>query len=76
MSLINDGINLFLTWSSTFVIARVNKETLFPISDGKTYFPVVTFSSQDNVKIWDHLKFAFKITINCNKYQSNIIIKQ
>ena len=44
----------------------------FAITDTKLYVPVVTLSSQDNVKLLDQLKSGFKRTINWNKYQSKV----
>ena len=38
------------------------------ITDKKLYVPVVTLSSEDNVKLMTQLEFGFKRTINWNKY--------
>ena len=35
-------------------------------------FPVVTLSTQDNIKIMKQLESGFRRTINWNKYQSKI----
>ena len=43
--------------------------------DRKLYVPVVTLSTQYNVKLLNKLKSGFKGTINWNKYQSKVIIK-
>ena len=47
-----------------------NRETKFAITDTNFYVPTVTLSAQDNERLLQHLKTAFKITINANKYQS------
>ena len=38
----------------------------------KLYVPVITLSTQDNVKLWKQLEQGFRGTINQNKYQSKI----
>ena len=40
------------------------KKTKFAIVDTKIYVPVVTLSAQDNAKLLQQLKTAFKRTIN------------
>ena len=47
-------------------------ETKFKITETKLYVPVVTLSTQDNVKLLKQLKSDFKRTINWNEYESNI----
>ena len=42
----------------------------FAMTDAKLYFPVVTLSSQEIVKLLDQLKSGFKRTINWKRYQS------
>ena len=72
MPLINFEVNLILKWSSTcVVIYSATKEAKFKITDTKLYVPVVTLSTQDNVKLLQQLKSAFKRTISWSKYQSN-----
>ena len=75
MPLINREINFILTWSSACTIAEVNRETSFAITDTKLYVPVVTYSTNDNVKLLDQLKLGFKGTTNWNKYQSKVTIQ-
>ena len=71
MPLINCGVNLILTWSSTCVITNSTGGRRFAITDTKLYVPVVTLSTQDNAKLLQQLKSGFKRTINWNKYQSD-----
>ena len=75
MPLINCEINLILTWSSTCVLSNDTKTTTFAVTDTKLYAPVITLSTQDNEKLMQQLKSGFKTTINCNKYQSKVIIQ-
>ena len=47
--------------------AGANQTTAFAITDAKLYVPVVTLSTQDNAKLLQQLKSAFKRSINSNK---------
>ena len=70
MPLINCEVNLILTWSSTCVITNSTGAGTFEITDTKLYVPVVTLSTQENVKLLQQLKSGFKRVINWNKYLS------
>ena len=54
-----------------FLVAgtAANQVPEFKITDTKLYVPVVTLSTQDNVKLLKQLESGFKRTNNCNKYQ-------
>ena len=71
MPLINCEVNLILTWSKDCVITNSEGEAKFAITETKLYVPVVTLSTQDNVKLLQQLKSGFKRTINWKKYQSD-----
>ena len=73
--LIDCEINLILTWSSTCVIAEVNRAISFAKKDTKLYVPVVPLLTNDNVKLLNQFKSGFKRTINWNKYQSKVTIQ-
>ena len=45
----------------------VNQEPTFTITNTKLYVPVVTFSTQDNLKLLKQLESDFKRAINWNK---------
>ena len=67
MLLINCKTDLILTWSTNcFVIANAidSQVTAFAITEAKPFVPVVTLSTQDNVKLLDQLNSSFKIKIN------------
>ena len=49
----------------------MNEDTKFAITDTKHYVAVVTLSTDDNAKLLQQLKSAFKCTINWNKYELN-----
>ena len=71
MPLINCEVSLILTWSKDCVISSAAGETKFKTTNTKLYVPVVTLSTQDNVKLLQQLKSGFGRTINWNKYHSN-----
>ena len=67
MLLINCKTDLILTWSANcFIIANAidSQVTAFAITEAKRFVPVVTLSTQDNVKLLDQLNSSFKIKIN------------
>ena len=70
MPLINCEVNLILTWSSTCVITESNGAGTFAITDAKLYVPVVTLSTQENIKFLQQLKSGFKRVMNWNKHLS------
>ena len=51
MPLIYCEINLIVTWSTDCVISAATGATIFAITDTKLYIPVVTLSTQDNIKL-------------------------
>ena len=71
--LINCEISPMLTWSkSCFLVAdtAANQELTFTITDTKIFVPVVTLSTQDNVKLLKQFESGFRRAFNWNKYQS------
>ena len=73
MPLINCNVNLILIWSTNCVIVYTNVANYgatFTIAETGLYVPVVTLSTQDNLKLLPQLKSGFKRTINWNKYLS------
>ena len=71
MSLINCEISLQLKWSKNCILVAgtvANKNPSFEINDTKLYVPVVTLSTQENIKLLKQLESGFKRTINWNKY--------
>ena len=78
MSLTNCEINLILTWpANCFKLANFidGQVPTFALTDTKRWVPVVTLSTQDNVKLLDQLESGFKGTINWNKYQSKATVQ-
>ena len=61
-----------MTWSKDCVITNSTGAGKFAITETKLYVPVVTLSTQDNVKLLQQLKIGLKRTINWNKYESSV----
>ena len=73
MPLINCKTNLQLKWSEKCILVAgtaANQIPEFKITDTKLYVPVVTLSTEDNVRLLKQLESGFKRTINWDKYQS------
>ena len=78
-SFINCGTTFDLNWSEKcFIVAtnRAAQATTFSVTDTKLYVPVVTLSTEDNVKLLEQLQSDFKRTINWNKYQTKVSTKR
>ena len=71
MLLINCEVNLILTRSKDCVITSSEGEGKFAITETKLYVPIVTLSTQDNVKLLQQLKSGFKRIFNWNTYESS-----
>ena len=69
--LINCKINLELNWSKTCVMSNVAGATSFKITNTKSYAPIVTLSSKDNVKLVKLLE-GFKRPVYWNEDQTKI----
>ena len=66
-------ISLQLQWSKNFILVAgtaANQYPTFQINNTRLYipFPVVTLSTQENIKLLKQLETGFKRTINSNKY--------
>ena len=73
MPLINCEISLQLKWSKyCFLVAgtAANQVPEIKMTDTKFYFPVITLSTQDNLKLLKQLESGFRKTINWNKHES------
>ena len=69
--LTNCEVNFILPSSKDCVISSATGETKFKITDAKVYVPVVTLSTQNNVKLLQPINSGSRRTINWNKYQSD-----
>ena len=53
-------------------MATVTTGTTLQINNAKIYVPVVTLSTNDNIKFLESIKQGFKRTNSWNKYRSEI----
>ena len=84
---INCEVELILTWSKNCVLADMSVNVVlnpptvppsgatFQIADTKLYVPAVTLSKENDIKLLEQLKSAFKKTIKWNKYRSQISVQ-
>ena len=72
MPLINCEISIDLTWSKKCVLSFAVGKTGFVITDRKLYVPVVTLSTEDDVRLLKQLESGFRRTIKLNKYQPKL----
>ena len=75
MPLINCKVELSLNWTENCILTlnpnpsnNINEAT-FTITDAKHYVPIVTLSSEDNVKLSKLLNEKFKRFIYWNEYK-------
>ena len=70
MPLINCKIDLELNWTKNCVMSSIAGNTTFKITNTKSYAPIVTLSSKDNVKLTKQLNEGFKRPVYWNKYKT------
>ena len=71
MSLINCEIGFSMKWTEKCIIVAGTANNQNPksqINDSKLYVPIVTSSTQENIKLLKQLESGLKRTINLNKY--------
>ena len=68
MLLINCKVELSLKWYERCLLTAATTAT-FKITDAKLYVPIVTLSSEDNVKLSKLLSEGFKRSIYWNEYK-------
>ena len=67
MPLINCEISLQLKWSESCTLlagTAANQNPRFQIKDTKLYVPILTLSTQENIKLLKKLESGLKKTIN------------
>ena len=72
MPLTNCETALDLIWPANSVICKENRVIIVAMTYTKLDVPVVTFSTQNNAKLLQQLKWSFKIMINSNKHLSKV----
>ena len=77
--MINFKVELLLTWGEKCILFGGDKKNAgavqnavtaatFKITDAKLYLPVVTLSTEDNVKLTKQLNDGFKRSVYWSKY--------
>ena len=69
MPLINCKVEFSLKWYDNCILSNVGDNATFTITDRKLDVPIVTLSSEDNVKLSKVLSKGFKRTIYWNEYK-------
>ena len=78
LTLLNGEVPLALSQAKNSVLIEQHNnatEVNFMITCTKLYFPVITLSINDNIKLLENIKQRFKRTISLNKYRSEITIQ-
>ena len=52
------------------ILSNAGNAAKFKITDAKLYFPIVNFSTKDNVNLTKQLSDGFKRSVYWNKYQA------
>ena len=68
MPLINCKIHLELIWTKNCVMYDNDDNTTFKITNRKFYVPIVTLSTEDNVKLTKQLNKGFRRPVYWNQY--------
>ena len=69
MPLINHKVNLELTWGEKCILSTAGHAATIKIEDAKLYFPIVTLSTKDNMKLTLQSSGEFKRFSYCNEYK-------
>ena len=75
LSLINCEIELDLSWTRDCVLIEQNNNITgvnFVTTSTNLFVPIVTLSINDNIKVLENIRQAFKRTISQNKYRSEV----
>ena len=70
MPLINCKVELSLSWDPNCVLSTLVGASNFTITDAKLYVPVVTLSTEHNIKLSKLLSEGFKRSVYWNKYKT------
>ena len=72
ISLINTKLYLELNWTKYSVLCNQNRNSVFQITKGEFYIPVVTLNKENNNKLSELLSKGFERTVVWNEYKSKI----
>ena len=61
-----------LNWTKYSVLSTIDQDSIFQITKGELYFPVVTLNTENNNKLSRLLREGFERTVIWNEYKSKI----
>ena len=63
---------MYLNWTNYSVLSSINQDSIFQITKGELYIPVVTLNTENNNEIGRLLSEGFERTVIWNEYKSKI----
>ena len=72
MPLINTKLYIELNWTKYSVLSSIYQNSIFHITKGEFYIPVVTLNTENNNKLSELLSKGFERTVVWNEYKSKI----
>ena len=72
LSLINTKLYMELNWTEYSVLCNQNQNSIFQVTKGELYIPVVTLNTENNNKLSELLSKGFERTVVWNEYKSKI----
>ena len=72
MPLINTKLYMELNWTKYSVLSTANQNSVFQITKGELYIPVVTLNTENNNRLSELLSKGFERTVIWNEYKSKI----
>ena len=72
LPLINTKLYMELNWTKYSVLCNQNQNSIFQITKGELYIPVVTLNTENNNKLSELLSKGFEGTVVSNEYKSKI----
>ena len=72
LPLINTNLYMELNWTKYSVLCNQNQNSIFQITKGELYIPVVTLNTENNNTLSELLSKGFERTVVWNEYKSKI----
>ena len=72
LPLINTKLYMELNWTKYSVLSSTDQNSIFQITKGELYIPVVTLNTENNNKLSKLLSEGFERTVIWNEYKSKI----
>ena len=72
LPLINTKLYMELNWTKHSVLSSINQNSIFQITKGELYIPVVTLNTENYNKLSELLRKGFERTVIWNEYESKI----